>query len=172
MKLTILIIMGLLSFLIGACSKKSSATTVVDHTMEKPVGIVNTKATRPLAVAPSSSKFRPGQVWTFKTPPGQPNARLTILRVEDGGKVGRVVHIALSGVSYTGGHTEIPRLPFAESAIDKSVIALERESGTLPDFSEGYRMWREAFESGKGGVFSIDVADAFETVTGAIRDHK
>src|SRR5688572_6513219 len=164
--------MGLLSFLLGGCSKKPSAKTVVDHTTDKTVGIVNTEATLPIAIAPSASKFRPGQVWTFKTPPGLPNARLTILRVEDGGKVGRVVHIALSGVSYGGSHTEIPHLPFAEIAIEKSVIALERESGPVPDFSEGYRMWREAFDAGKGGVFSISVSDAFETVTGVIRDHK
>lgn len=40
------------------------------------------------------------------------------------------------------------------------------------DFAEGYRLWREAFDTGKGGVFSITVADAFETVTGAFKNRK
>ena len=33
-------------------------------------------------------------------------------------------------------------------------------------------MWREAFDAGKGGIFSITVADAFEVVTGALRNRK
>jgi len=118
------------------------------------------------------SKFRAGQVWAFKTPADQPNARLTVLRVENGGKVGTVVHIALSGVSYGNGQTTIPHLPFAESAVEKSVTTLERESGPVPDYAEGYRLWREAFDAGKGGVFSITVADAYEAVTSIARNRK
>jgi hypothetical protein len=148
---TFLLAMGLLSFFFGSCSKQSSQPTASD---------------------PPSSKFRPGQIWAFKTPPGQPNAKLTVLRVEDGGKVGTVVHIALSGVSFGNGQTTIPHLPFAESAVEQSVTTLERESGSIPDYAEGYRLWREAFDAGKGGIFSISVADAFESVTGALRNRK
>ena len=136
--------MGLFSFLFGSCSKEPASQQ-------------------------TASRFRPGQVWAFKTPENQPNAKLTILRVENAGKVGNVIHIALSGVSYGKGQTNISHLPFAESAIDQSVTTLERESGPVPDFSEGYRLWREAFDSGKGGVFTITVAEAFEAMTGAIR---
>ena len=141
--------MGLLSFLFGSCSRQTPSTS------EQP-----------------ESKFRPGQVWAFKTPPSQPNAKLTILRVERDAKVGIVVHVALSGVSYGNGQTEIPHLPFAESAVEQSVTTLERESGPVPDYAEGYRLWREAFDSGKGGVFSITVADAYETVTGIANGKK
>lgn len=137
--------MGLFSFLFGACSKQRSGSE------------------------PIASKFRPGQVWNFKTPKNQPNAKLTILRVENAGKVGTVVHIALSGVSYGNGQTNISHLPFAESAVDQSVTTLERESGPVPNFSEGYRLWREAFDAGKGGVFTITVAETFDAITGAVR---
>ncbi len=164
--------MGLLSFLFGSCSKKQSALTVIDHETDKPIGIVPTEAMRPTATAPSSSKFRAGQVWAFNTPPSQPNAKLIILRVEDDGKGHTIVHIALSGVSYGDGNTSVSHLPFAESAIEQSVTTLERESGPVPDFAEGYRMWHEAFTTGKGGIFTISVADAFETVTGALRNRK
>jgi hypothetical protein len=33
-----------------------------------------------------ASKFRAGQVWAFKTPTNQPNAKLTVLRVAGGGR--------------------------------------------------------------------------------------
>jgi guanyl-specific ribonuclease Sa len=172
MNRTLLITMGLLSFLFGSCSKQPSQLTTIDHTVDKPIGRVNTTPTQPTASNPHASKFRAGQVWAFKTPPNQPNAKLTVLRVEDGGKVGTVVHIALSGVSFGDGQTAIPHLPFAESAVEQCVTTLERESGPVPDFAEGYRLWREAFDAGKGGVFSITVADVFETVIGALRNRK
>src|SRR6476619_4962911 len=95
---TLFIAMGLLTFLFGGCSKQS---------------------------APPASKFRAGQVWSFTPPTNQPNARLTVLRVESGGKLGTIVHIALSGVSYGNGQTTISHLPFAESAVDQSVTTLE-----------------------------------------------
>ncbi|MEP6672204.1 MAG: hypothetical protein ABJF10_23780 [Chthoniobacter sp.] len=172
MSRTLLITMGLFSFLFSACSKKPPQTTVIGHETDKTVGLVTPAPTRPTTSAQIASKFHAGQTWAFKTPPGQPNARLTILRVENGGKVGTIVHIALSGVSYGDGQTSIQHLPFAESAIEQSVTTLERESGPVPDFVEGYRMWREAFDAGKGGIFSISVADAFETVTGVLRNRK
>ena len=78
----------------------------------------------------------------------------------------------MSDVSYGDGQTRIPHLPFAESAIEQSVTTLERESGPVPDFAEGYRLWREAFDAGKGGVFSIAVADAFDAVTSIARNAK
>jgi hypothetical protein len=163
-------VMGLFSFLFGSCSKKPSSLTVIDHEVEKPVGIVNTEAA-PISV-PSASRFRPGQVWAFRAPADQPSARLTILRVEDGGKLGRIIHVALSGVSYGVGQTSIQHLPFAESAIEDSVTLLNRETGPIPDFADGYQQWREAFAAGKGGIFSISVAEAFDVVTGVLARKK
>lgn len=137
--------MGLLSFLFGGCSRQP---------------------------APPTSKFHAGQVWVFTPPTNQPDARLTVLRIESGGKLGTIVHIAISGVSYGDGQTQIQHLPFAESAVERSVTKLERESGPVPDFAEGYQMWRQAFDAGKGGVFTNTVAEAFDAVTSIARDHK
>lgn len=142
---SLLIAMGLLSFLFGGCSKQP---------------------------AEPASKFHAGQVWTFTPPTNQPNARLTVLRVEDGGRLGTIVHIAISGVSYGNGQTHIQHLPFAESAIERSVITLERESGPVPDYAESYQQWRRAFDAGKGGIFTITVAEAYDAVTSIARDRK
>ena len=164
--------MGFLSFLFGGCSRKPSDTEAIKYKSDKPLGIVPTGPMHPTEAAPSASRFRAGQVWAFKTPPEQPDAKLTILRVENDGQGRTIVHIAISGVSFADGQTTIPHLPFDEAAIEQSVTTLERESGPVPDFAEGYRMWHEAFTAGKGGVFTISVAEAFETVTGAIRNRK
>lgn len=137
--------MSLLSFLFGSCSETPPSPP---------------------------SKFKAGQVWAFTPPADQPHARLTILRVENGGKLGTIVHVAISGVSYGNGQTNIQHLPFAESAVERSVTTLERESGAIPNFADGYQQWRQAFDAGKGGVFTITVADAFDAVTSIARDHK
>jgi hypothetical protein len=142
---SLFIIMGLLSFLFGGCSKQPPSP---------------------------ASKFRAGQVWVFTPPTNQPNARLTVLRVEDGGKLGTIVHVAISGASYGDGQTQIQHLPFAESAIERSVTRLERESGPVPDFVEGYRQWRQAYDAGKAGIFTITVAEAVDAVTSIVRDNK
>lgn len=137
--------MALLSFLLGGCSKQ-------------PV--------------PPASKFQAGQVWAFTPPTNQPNARLTVLQVESGDKLGTIVHIAISGVSYGDGQTRIQHLPFAESAVERSITTLERESGPVPDYADGYQQWRQAFDAGKGGIFSITVAEAYDAVTSIASDHK
>jgi hypothetical protein len=133
-------------------------------------GLVQLRLLRLGLLTQPKSKLRPGQVWRFKTPPDQPNARLTILHGESGGKLGTLVHVALSGVSYGDRQTQIQHLPFAESAFERSVTTLERKSGPIPDYAEGYRLWREAFDAGKGGVFTATIAEVFEAVTGVAWD--
>ena len=147
----ILVAMSLFSFLFGSCAKQSAQPAASDQ----PV-----------------TKFRAGQIWAFKTPVNQPNAKLVVLRVENGGKLGTIVHIALTGLSYGEGQNTIRHLPFAERAIEQSVTKLERESGPVPDFAEGYQMWRDAFDAGKAGVFTITVAEACDMVTGVVRGGK
>jgi hypothetical protein len=51
-------------------------------------------------------------------------------------------------------------MPFAEEAIEKSEVKLLQERVELPDFKEGYQLWREAFEAGRGGIYTITVAEA------------
>jgi len=114
-------------------------------------------------------KFQPGQLWAFTPPPGQPNARLTILRVEDRGERGTFIHIAISGVTYGDGRTTINHLPFAASAIEQSVTTLQQESVPLPDYKEGYEIWRQAFDAGQAGVFAEPVAEVFGAVTSIAR---
>jgi len=120
------------------------------------VGVACRKAQS--SIPPVASKYHPGQVWNFKTPRDQPDAKLTILLVESYPKIGTVVHVAVSGVHLPRDNTTVPHMPFAESAIDQSVTALVLESGPVPDFHEGYAEWQRA----KGGVFTISVADGLE----------
>src|SRR5258708_20585255 len=95
MSKTLIFAMGLFSLLFGSCSRQPAALP------EQPV-----------------SKFRAGQVWAFKTPTNQPDAKLTVLRLERGGKLCAIEPIAPSRVSYPNGPPHIQPLPFAEAPTD------------------------------------------------------
>jgi hypothetical protein len=114
----------------------------------------------------TTGKYRVGQTWQFNARPGEENATLTIVRVESSPLLGVIVHVSLSGLRIAspqapGGFTDaLAHAPFSEAAIEKSVTALVGENRTLPAFEESYRLWRNAFDEGNGGIFTITVATA------------
>ncbi|MEM1011841.1 MAG: hypothetical protein AAGI46_06430 [Planctomycetota bacterium] len=118
-------------------------------------------------------KYQPGQVWTYHTRDGEDESRLVILHLDSDPKLDTIVHVYIEGVSIKNPHapsgvgTEIGHLPFAEKAIDNSVLH-HIGTRTLPDFQEGYDTWREAFDSGQAGVFTITAAEAVDCMEQAL----
>lgn len=76
-------------------------------------------------------KFKPGQVWSYKTRPGEEESTLSILRIESSPKLGVIIHIRVNDFQFkncTGGpapHT-LGHAPFSRAAIDSSVVKLLR----------------------------------------------
>jgi protoporphyrinogen oxidase len=135
------------------CSKTETAMTT-----ETPI----TEAT--------DSKYKAGQVWSYKTRPQEPNSTLTVVKVESGGKLGTIVHISLQGLKVKNARQKdgfsdtISHLPFSEKAIDQSVVELVKADATLPAYEDGYKQWKQAFDAGKGGIFTITVKEAVEGI--------
>lgn len=106
------------------------------------------------------SKFRPGQVWQYKTRSHEQNSTLTILKIESLPKLGTIIHIRVEKIrlrNCTGGPEpdKFEHMPFARDAIERSVTKLLKES-SVPDFHDGYDQWR----SDCGGAYTITVAEA------------
>ncbi|MBV9926805.1 MAG: hypothetical protein JOZ96_17430 [Acidobacteria bacterium] len=112
----------------------------------------------------TESKYKVGQVWSYKTRPDEKDSTFVVLKVENHPKLGNIVHIALRGLRLKKPNGDFiegaSHLPFAEEAINKSALKLVKEKAELPDFEEGYGLWREAFDAGKAGVYTISVAEA------------
>jgi hypothetical protein len=107
------------------------------------------------------NKYRPGQVWHFKTRPGEENSVLTILKIESAPKIGTILHVRVDGVrlrNCTGGPEpdNFEHMPFTRDAIERSVTKLAAEKKDIPPFEDGYDEWRKAC----GGVYTITVAEA------------
>ena len=114
--------------------------------------------------------LKSGQIWRYNTRKGEENSRVVILRVEDYGIRGEVVHIAVNGVNIKneliegGISSELAHLPFNSKSILKSLVKLETTTENLPEYMDGYLQWKEAFDSEKGGVFIFEIKEAVDFV--------
>jgi hypothetical protein len=111
-------------------------------------------------------KYKPGQVWTYKTRANEQESTLTILRVEEMPDKKRIVHIRVDHIpltNCTGGRAPdtFEHMPFSKEALNESVIEVVR-TGTVPDFRSGYSEWRAAWDAGNAGYYTISVALALE----------
>jgi hypothetical protein len=109
-------------------------------------------------------KYRPGQVWQYKTRQGEQDSRITVLKVEALPKVGTVVHVRVDHVrlrNCSGGPEldTVKHMPFSKDAMERSTTKLEKGGVDIPDLS-GYEQWRAEC----GGVFKLTVAEAIKAV--------
>ncbi len=120
-------------------------------------------------------EFCEGQEWKYTTRPNEQNSTLVILKVEEYESVGKVVHIAVDGLSIRNiekpeaPHSDISHMPFVADTVRKCVTELVRYT-EIPDFSEGYQCWKEAYEKGDAGFFTITVAESVEFMEETLSD--
>jgi hypothetical protein len=124
----------------------------------------------------TTSRFEPGQVWTFHTPTNEPSsATLTVARVDFDSKLGPIIFISVTGLQYD---TWRPYhfMPVSENALSRSVIALVKTNAPLT--GEDLQAFQQFYESGRQGVergeldkcFKITVAEVLEKDSGPPRD--
>ena len=107
--------------------------------------------------------YTPGQVWSYKTRPGEASSTVTVLRVERTPQLGVIIHVRVDGVRFkncTGGPspTQIEHAPLTKSAMDKSVSRLLKVLAKLPAFEEGYDDWLAHC----GGAYTVTLAEMVE----------
>jgi len=118
------------------------------------------------------SEFKVGQVWNYRTRPGEETSTIVVLKVETAPGWKSIVHIGVTDLkikTFKGIQDAIPHMPFDEAAVKNSVTTKVSDIGKLTDFQEGYGLWREAASSGKGGVFTISVAEAVTAVETSLK---
>jgi hypothetical protein len=119
-----------------------------------------------------AADLEPGQVWAYKTRPGEAASTITVLKVEAYKDLGRIVHIRIDGIEMKNPQkgntiTEIPHLPFHDQAIQASITRLVQKSATVPEFQDGYDTWKKAYVAGKAGAFDTSVGATLDALLGA-----
>jgi hypothetical protein len=126
----------------------------------------------------ASSKFKVGEVWKYDTRPGEDSSVLTILKIEKYEKGDTIIHIRVDGINLYNPNlpgnnsTYIGHMPYSEKAITNSATKLVGQNNNLPDFSEGYNQWKQAWDDGKGGYWTIDLKEAIEGMDSVMRQNK
>jgi hypothetical protein len=110
--------------------------------------------------------FEEGQVWAYKTRSGEAESTLLINKVEEDPKLGRIYHISLSKIQIKAGPgvftDQMPHLSVSRQTLELSCTKLVGRSGPNPMYLPGYRMWREAFEAGHAGIYTIPIAEILD----------
>jgi len=116
-------------------------------------------------VTAQASRYAEGQVWEYRTRPGEEGSLLKIQKIEvlPNARNGELVyHLSIIGFRLHGsapdqklGHT-----PVSQETLDISVTRLSERRPDFPDAAEGIEMWREA----SGGVFTVSVADLLSDI--------
>ncbi|HZM90004.1 MAG TPA: hypothetical protein VFF31_26020 [Blastocatellia bacterium] len=118
----------------------------------------------------TESKFKVGQLWAYKTRPGEEKSYFIVVKVETHTKLGTIVHIAVRKLkmknprSPDGLSEDANHMPFAEDALNKSAVKILKDKVDLPDFEDGYNEWRRAFEEGHAGIYTITLAEAVKVM--------
>jgi hypothetical protein len=108
--------------------------------------------------------FAVGQVWEYETRDHEKGSTLIILKIDEFQQE-KIIHISLTGLKIktsTGTMSSMSHAPFTLESLNSSVTNLIGSVDELPNFHEGYGLWKEAFDSGQGGVFSISVKECVE----------
>lgn len=121
----------------------------------------------------SDIAFAPGQVWCYETRPQEPASRVVISRIDGNDELGQIVHVRITGVDICDANGEtaatvIAHAPLAGDVLRTCVTHLSDEPPGQAEDDDGYEVWRESFEAGEAGVFTIPVSEIVEMMEHAI----
>ncbi len=112
----------------------------------------------------TDEKYRVGQVWR-KGGTEDSDTQITILQIDaviiEGEVRDLIFHVRVDGfkIMLEGlpGPTSIQHLPLSREALEESTLELIQEDSEIPEFQQGYEIWREAFLNNSGGFFDTPI---------------
>ena len=88
----------------------------------------------------NAGEYSEGQVWSYKTRPGEEKSTVLINKIEPHEKLGKIFHISVSGVKVKNKHiaggitSELPHFPVSEETLNKGLIKLIGNGKSNPGF--------------------------------------
>jgi hypothetical protein len=127
-------------------------------------------AAAPAPVSPPEARtYAEGQVWEYRTRPGEKRSLLRIQKIEippEDPARRPVYHISIIGLKLAANVAGVlQHVPVSRETLDSSVTRLSRKRPTFPDVGPGIAEWRRA----QGGVFTVTVAEITEMLDRSTR---
>lgn len=126
----------------------------------------------------STSGYAIGQIWEYKTREGESKSHVYIVRIDEHEEIGKIYHLFIDKLVIKspfiegGSQDALPHVPVDKKTLELSLTRMVGTSKHLPDISEGYAIWKEAFDSGSGGVFSISVSQIIDFIEQAMSQNE
>lgn len=120
-----------------------------------------------------ADRFNSGQIWQARGRPQDGDVHILILAVTDDQVIGKIYSNALTGVRIRnpgiegGMQTTLPHAPVTEDVLIADAIELVAGDGPIadhPDFSDCYLQFRELYDEGDAGVFTIPITQIIDLV--------
>ena len=117
----------------------------------------------------SADRYSEGQVWAYRTRPGDEGSLLKIQHIERQGNQ-TIYHLSVIGfhLHANGFVGVLQHEPVSRQTLDNSVVELRPDPGTFPSADEGIAEWRRA----RGGVYTITVAETLEVMDRTLATHQ
>ncbi|MGD9669313.1 MAG: hypothetical protein AB7U75_09685 [Hyphomicrobiaceae bacterium] len=125
-------------------------------------------------------RFEAGQVWRVLGRRQDGDAHVAVLAVIEDVKLGQICAIAMTGVHIRnafvegGVQTQLPHAPVAAEVLRAAVIELVESDGPTADdiaSAEAYLQWREPYDAGEAGVFTIPLNEILDVIEQAAAAH-
>ena len=105
--------------------------------------------------------YREGQVWNYKTRDHEAGSTFYIMKVDELETGQKVYHLKLEGLAIRspllegGVQTSMPHCPVGIETLEASATELVSQQGDVEVDWGAYQYWREAYEAGEGGWFTV-----------------
>lgn len=122
--------------------------------------------------------LKEGECWSYSTRPGEEASYLVIRKIETLPKLGEVIHVSIFDLKIAnptapkGFTDQAGHLPIAGANVRASLKSKVQKKVPEADWKEGYQLWREAYQAGKGGVFTKPVGECVGFIAEAIGSAK
>ncbi len=123
----------------------------------------------------NSNKYREGQIWAYKTRLGESDSKIYIIKIDNDPTLRNIYHVYIDKIAIKNPHLAggvqnvLPHSPVSQKTLDESVTKLIKDNAlSLPDISEGYKIWKEAFDKGQAGVFTISVDKIIQNIEDSV----
>jgi hypothetical protein len=122
-----------------------------------------------ITVAADAANYKAGQVWSYHHRPGDDGSTVLIDRVESVPNLGTIYHVSVLQIHVkdpTGSIrvVDLPHCPVSSTTLDISLVALIGKRAPYESYMQGYTEWRQAFDAGHAGVYTIPLSEIIATL--------
>jgi hypothetical protein len=117
---------------------------------------------------PTPHNYEIGQIWRYRTRDGEENSQIVILNCVRLGSY-TVYSICVEGIKLKnpwiqgGIQTTLAHSPVSKEVLDMSVLeSIGIRENPLDDYAEEFQEWKEPFDRGEAGFFTITIAEILD----------